>query len=52
MTHAQPMLENWTPEQASRMEKAIFVAQHRLHNLDLFSDEQLIELIERHPRGD
>lgn len=52
MTFAQPLLENWTPEQADRMENAIFVAQHRLHDLPLFGDEQLIELIERHPRND
>ena len=29
----QPLLENWTPEQAARIEKAIFVAQHRMHEL-------------------
>lgn len=45
-----PLLENWTPEQAARMEKAIFVAQHRLQDLEMFSDEHLIELIDRHPR--
>ncbi len=52
MTFGQPLLENWTPEQADRMENAIFVAQHRLHDLDLFGDEQLIELLDRHPRQD
>ena len=46
------LLENWTPEQAARMERAIFVAQHRLHTLDLFDDEHIIELLERHPRRD
>ena len=52
MTFGQPLLENWTPEQSDRMENAIFVAQHRLHDMELFGDEQLIELIERHPRSD
>jgi hypothetical protein len=46
------LLENWTPEQAARMERAIFVAQHRLHTLDLFDDEHLVELLARHPRRD
>ncbi len=50
MTNGQPLLENWTPEQAARMNNAIFVAQHRIQDLDLFGDEQLIELLDRHPR--
>ncbi len=36
---------------SSRMEKAIFVAQHRLSELDLFSDENLIKLIDSHPQA-
>lgn len=50
MSYDRPLLENWTPEQAARMENAIFVAQHRLHELEMFSDDQLIELLDRHPR--
>ena len=46
------LLENWTPEQSARMENSIFVAQHRLHDLRLFRDEQLIQLIDQHPRQD
>jgi hypothetical protein len=46
------LLENWTPEQAARMERTIFVAQHRLHTLELFDDAHIIELLDRHPRGD
>jgi hypothetical protein len=46
------LLENWTPEQAARMEQTIFVAQHRLHMLDLFDDDRLIDLLDRHPRSD
>lgn len=46
------LLENWTSEQAARVERAIFVAQHRLDKLELFNDEQLIDLLDRHPRKD
>jgi hypothetical protein len=52
MCHTIGLLENWTPEQAARMERTIFVAQHRLHTLELFGDEQLIDLLDRHPRAD
>jgi hypothetical protein len=34
------------------MERAIFVAQHRLHTLELFDDAHLIDLLDRHPRKD
>ena len=47
-----PLLENWTPAQAARMENAIFVAQHRLHELEMFRDEHLIDTLDRHPRRD
>lgn len=47
-----PFLENWTPAQAARMQNTIFVAQHRLQELEMFRDEYLIDTIERHPRGD
>jgi hypothetical protein len=46
------LLENWTPEQVARMERTIFVAQHRLQTLEFFGDERLIELLDRHPRRD
>ena len=52
MTLRLPLLENWTPEQAARMERTIFVAQHRLHTLELFDDEKLVELLDSHPRQD
>lgn len=47
-----PLLENWTPDQAARMENAIFVAQHRLQELEMFRDEHLIDTLERHPWQD
>ncbi len=52
MVQRPRLLENWTPEQAARMERAIFVAQHRLPTLELFDDDKLVELLDRHPRGD
>ena len=52
MPNALPLLENWTSQQAARMDNAIFVAQHRMHDLELFHDQQLIDLIEQHPRQD
>jgi hypothetical protein len=47
-----PLLENWTPDQAARMENAIFVAQHRLQKLEMFRDEHLIDTLACHPRKD
>jgi hypothetical protein len=46
------LLENWTSEQAARMERTIFVAQHRLHKLAMFDDAHLVDLVDRHPRRD
>lgn len=52
MSLCQPLLENWTPDQAARMENAIFVAQHRLHELEMFRDGPLVEILKSHPRKD
>ncbi len=52
MTPNLALLENWTPDQAARMENAIFVAQHRLQDLEMFRDEYLIDTLDRHPRKD
>ena len=49
MILGRPLLENWTSEQSERMNNAIFVAQHRMHKLTMFDDDQLIELLDRHP---
>ncbi len=46
------LLQNWTPELSARMERTIFVGQHRLNTLPLFDDEQLVNVLERHPRRD
>ena len=52
MSHAARLLDNWTPEQAARMERTIFVAQHRLQDVGVFDDENLAALLDRHPRRD
>ena len=46
------LLEGWTDEQTSKMHKAIFTAQHRLAELDLFGDEGLVRTLSDHPRPD
>jgi hypothetical protein len=46
------LLVNWTPELAARMERTIFVGQHRLNTLPMFDDEQLVSVLDRHPRRD
>lgn len=46
------LLTKWTDEQIEQMRNAIFVAGHRLAELPLFSDEELIRVLDRHPRKD
>ena len=46
------LLKNWTDQQISQMHEAIFVAEHRLAELDVFGDDALAELLDRHPRKD
>jgi hypothetical protein len=48
----QKLLKNWTDEQIEQMRSAIFVAEHRLAELPLFSDEELIRVLDKHPRTD
>lgn len=45
----ESLLRDWTPEQFAVLEQAVLVAQHRLHETDLFSDAALAELIDRQP---
>ena len=49
MVTSASYLGNWTPEQYRMLEKAVLVAEHRIHETGLFSDEALCELIDRHP---
>lgn len=52
MSLSEPLLLHWTPEQAARMNTAIFIAQHRLHELPLFDDQHLIATLVDHPATD
>ncbi|WP_153558704.1 cupin-like domain-containing protein [Roseimaritima sediminicola] len=42
-------LVDWNPATFGALEKRILLAEHRLHELDLFSDEGLVEILDRHP---
>lgn len=48
----QTLLKNWTDEQIEQMRTSIFVAEHRLAELDLFTDEALARVLDAHPRKD
>src|SRR5262245_31423332 len=48
-TTNQNVLE-WTSQQIAGFGKKPLVARHRLHDLDLFSDPKLIEVLQNHPR--
>src|SRR5262245_46175905 len=43
-------LLDWKPEQKSAFGRKSFVARHRLHELELFSEAELIRVLESHPR--
>ncbi len=47
---ANQNLLDWTPEEIAAVGTRPVVARHRLQELDLFSDAELIELLENHPR--
>jgi hypothetical protein len=46
------LLKKWTDEQIEQMRGAIFVAEHRLAELPLFKDDELIRILDQHPRKD
>ncbi len=43
------LLVDWTPSQYQRLEHDILLAQHRLHESPLFSNEGLVRLLDTHP---
>ncbi len=43
------MIVNWTDEKTAQFQKEIFTFEHRLAETGLFTDEALIELLEKHP---
>lgn len=45
------LLNNWSDDQVARLNRANLIAQHRLAELDLFTDEGLIETLARHPES-
>lgn len=42
-------LDNWSSEQFRVLESAVLVAEHRIHESGLFTDEALCRLINKHP---
>lgn len=46
---AQQVFRSWSREQTQKFQKEIFSLQHKLSETGLFSDEALIELLEKHP---
>jgi hypothetical protein len=45
----RPLLD-WTSEHIAAFGQRAVVARHRLHELDMFSEAELIEVLENHPR--
>jgi hypothetical protein len=50
--YRQKLLKNWTDAQIEQMRHSIFVGEHRLGELDLFTDEALARALDAHPRKD
>ena len=50
MQNANLKLVDWKSEQITGFGKRPIVARHRMHELSLFSDSELIEVLEKHPR--
>jgi hypothetical protein len=46
------LLKNWSDQQVAQMHNAIFVAEHRLAELELFDDDALVRALDTHPRKD
>jgi hypothetical protein len=47
-----PLLADWTQKQITSLNSVILVAKHRLHELELFTDEYLARTIDAHPQPD
>jgi hypothetical protein len=43
------IISNWTDEKTAQFQKEIFTFEHRLSETGLFTDEALVELLEKHP---
>jgi hypothetical protein len=49
---SKSLLAPWTTEQYRTLERSIVLAPHRMHESPLFSDANLIRLLDRHPLRD
>lgn len=45
------MLKDWSDDHSAKFQKEIFTFRHRLNETGLFTDEALIELLEKHPHN-
>lgn len=45
------IITGWTDSHTERFQKAIFTFQHKLNETGLFTDEALIDLLDRHPHS-
>jgi hypothetical protein len=46
------LLVNWTPQDFNTVERGVLVARHTLAESGLFTDQALVEIIDRHPIED
>ncbi|MGQ0802690.1 MAG: hypothetical protein ACT4PI_02325 [Actinomycetota bacterium] len=47
-----PPLSHWSAAQAAALNSSLVRGSHRLHELELFADDALVRLLDRHPRGE
>ena len=47
---SEHILTDWDAEKVAKFEREPVVAHHNLHKRDMFSDEGLIDLLDRYPR--
>lgn len=45
------ILTNWTEEHTQKFQKDMFIVKHNLNETGLFTDEALVDLLDRHPRS-
>jgi len=45
------MLKDWTEDNSARFQKEIMPFKHGLKETGLFSDEALVELLNKHPKN-
>ena len=45
------MITNWTDEHTAKFQKDMFTVKHNLNETGLFTDEALVELLDKHPRS-